>query len=206
MIDPAGKYFALGNGVWFASNGQGGPWSVANARPTDVENIPASSQAYNTKYVYIYDQTPDYVYTGYTSGYMGGYIYRRTVVYGTGFRYRPWFRRIYYARPVTWGYGFIYNPWNGWNMNWGFNYGYLFVGFHFGRPGWGGGWFVPPMYRPPYRPPYWSGGYYGQNSRRRPPIGNNRPGNGGRPGSGWSNNTNLYNKHKGVITKDIDRS
>ena len=215
MIDPAGKYFALDNGVWFIGNAPNGPWSVANDRPKDIENIPASSPAYNTKFVYIYDQTPDYVYTGYTSGYMGGYIYRRTIVYGTGFRYRPWFRGIYFPRPVTWGYGFNYNPWNGWSMNWGFNFGYLYIGFQTGRPGWGGGWFGPPMYRPPYRPPYWSGGYYGQNSRPRPPfangnrpgIGGNRPGTGnGRPGSGWSNNANLYNKHKGVITRDIDRS
>ena len=84
MIDPAGRYFALDNGVWFVSNNANGPWSVANERPKDVENIPASSQAYNTKYVYIYNQTPDYVYTGYRSGYTGGYIYGRTIVYGTG--------------------------------------------------------------------------------------------------------------------------
>ncbi len=206
MIDPSGKYFALDNGVWFISDGANGPWSVANDRPGNVENIPASSPAYNTKYVYIYDRTPDYVYTGYTSGYMGGYIYGHTIVYGTGFRYRPWFRRIYFPRPVTWGYGFNYNPWNGWSMNWGNNFGYLYIGFHFGgRPGWGGGWFGPPMYRPPYRPPYWSGGYYGQNSRPRPPHGGNWNG-GNRPGSGWSNHTNLYKNHKGVISKDIDRS
>ena len=160
MIDPSGKYFALDNGVWFAGNGPDGPWSVANDRPRDVENIPASSPAYNTKYVYIYDQTPDYVYTGYTSGYLGSYIYGPTIVYGTGFHYRPWFRRMYYPRPFTWGFGFIYNPWNGWNMNWGYNFGFLCVGFDFGGEyGWGGGWFGPPMYRPPYRPPYWSGGY-----------------------------------------------
>ena len=205
MIDPGGRYFALDNGVWFISNSANGPWTVANERPKDVENIPASSPAYNTKYVSIYDQTPDYVYTGYTSGYTGGYIYGSTVVYGTGYRYRPWFRKMYYPRPVTWGYGFHYNPWVGWSMNWGFNFGFLYIGFSSGGGyGWGGGWFGPPMYRPPYRPSYWNGGYYG--NRPRPPFGGGGPVHGGNlpGGGGWSNN--IYNNHKGVITKDIDRS
>ena len=201
MIDPAGKYFALDNGIWFTGTTANGPWQVANERPKDVEKIPASSPAYNTKYVYIYDNTPDYVYVGYTSGYMGGYIYGPTIVYGTGFYYRPWYGSIYYPRPVTWGFGFSYNPWTGWSMNFGFNYGFMHFGF---GGGYGyGGWFGPPMYRPPYRPPYY-GGFYG----------NNRPGGG--YGNHYGNNNininvnnshnNIYNNHKGVTTKNIDRS
>lgn len=205
MIDPAGRYFALENGVWFIGSSPTGPWAVANERPRDIENVPPSSPAYNARFVYIYDQSPRYVYVGYTSGYTGGYVYRRTIVYGTGFRYRPWFRRYYYARPVTWGYGFVYNPWHGWSMNPGYNFGYLFIGYHtIGRPGWGG-WFGPPMYRPPYRPPYWQGGYYGSNRRPGPQVQTGRPGAGNRPGNGWSNNPNVYVHHKGVVTKDIDR-
>jgi hypothetical protein len=218
MIDPSGNYFALDNGVWFIANGPNGPWSVANDRPRDVDNIPASSPAYNSKYVYIYDQTPDYVYTGYTSGYLGSYIYGPTIVYGTGYRYRPWHQNFYYPRPVTWGYGFNYNPWYGWSMNWGYNFGFLYVGFNNGN-NYGGGWFGPPRYNPPYRPPYWSGGgYYGRDSGPRPAFGGgNRPGGnrpvsgisrpnvGSRPGSGWVNTNNLYNNHRGVVTRDIDR-
>lgn len=205
MIDPGGRYFALDNGVWFLGNTANGPWIVANDRPKDVDKIPASSPAYNTKYVYIYNQTPDFVYTGYTSGYTGGYIYGNTIIYGTGYRYRPWFRKRYFPRAVTWGYGFQYNPWSGWSMNWGFNYGFLYIGFYSGKYGWGGGWFGPPKYRPPYRPTYWNGGYYG-NNRPRPPHGGGGSHGGNRPGGGWSNNNNIYNQHKGVITKDIDRS
>ncbi len=204
MIDPGGRYFALDNGVWFLSNTANGPWIVANERPKDVDIIPASSPAYNTKYVYIYNQTPDYVYTGYTSGYTGGYIYGHTIVYGTGYRYRPWFRKRYFPRAVTWGYGFQYNAWYGWSMNWGFNFGFLYIGFTGSRYGWGGGWFGPPMYRPPYRPTYWNSGYHG-NNRPRPSYGGGNHG-GSRPGSGWSNNNNIYNHHKGVITKNIDRT
>lgn len=207
MIDPSGRYFALENGVWFIGSSPTGPWSVANERPRDIDNVPPSSPAYNSRYVYIYDIGPRYVYVGYTSGYTGGYRFRRTIIYGTGYRYRPWFRRHYYARPVTWGYGFAYNPWHGWSMNWGYNFGYLFIGFHpAGRPGFWGGWFGPPMYRPPYRPPYWRGGYYTTAHRPRPQVLPSRPGNGNRPGGGWSGNPNVYVHHKGVITKDIDRT
>lgn len=210
MKEASGNYFALDNGIWFTGTSPNGPWSVANARPKDIEKIPSSSPAYNTKYVYIYDSTPDYVYCGYTSGYMGGYIYGPTIIYGTGFYYHPWYGHYYYPRPCTWGFGFSYNPWTGWGMCIGYNVGFMHFGFGFGggyHGGYyGGGWFGPPMYRPPYHHrPHGGGGYYG----------NNRPGNNHRPGGINSGNTtininnnhnNIYNNHKGVTTKNIDRS
>lgn len=217
MIDGSGNYFALDNGVWFIARSPNGPWSVANDRPRDVENIPPSSPAYNSRYVYVYDQTPDYVYMGYTAGYLGNYIYGPTIVYGTGYHYRPWYRHYYYPRPVTWGFGFNYNPWYGWSMNWGYNFGFLYVGFNFGpNYVWGGGWFGPPRYRPPYRPPYWSGAYYGREARPRTvfggrpaggrvPISGGRPNYGVRPGRGWVNTNNIYNNQRGVVTRNIDR-
>jgi len=217
MIDGSGNYFALDNGVWFIANGPNGPWSVANDRPRDVENIPPSSPAYNSRYVYIYDQTPDYVYMGYTAGYLGNYIYGPTIVYGTGYHYRPWYRHYYYPRPVTWGFGFNYNPWYGWSMNWGYNFGFLYVGFNFGPNYiWGGGWFGPPRYRPPYKPPYWSGAYYGRVARPRTAFGGrpaggrpaatgSRPYYGTRPARGWVNTNNIYNNQRGVVTRNIDR-
>ena len=198
MIDPAGRYFALDNGIWFVSKNATGPWEVANERPKDVEKIPASSPAYNSKYVYIYDNTPDYVYVGYTAGYMGGYVYGPTIVYGTGFYYNPWYGAVYYPRPVTWGFGFSYNPWTGWSMGFSVNYGFMHVGFYGGGYHGGGCWFGPPMYRPPYRPPYHGGGYYG---------GGNHVNHYGNTNITINNNTNnIYNNHKGVTTKNIDRS
>jgi hypothetical protein len=161
MMDASGNYFALNNGVWFISGDAYGPWKVANDRPRDIDNIPPSSPAYNTRYVYVYDYTPDYVYMGYTGGYLGSYFYGPTIVYGTGFHYRPWFHTIYYPRPITWGFGFGYDPWYGWNINFGYNYGFLYVGYDYGYGyGWGGGWFGPRYYIPAYRRPYWYGGYY----------------------------------------------
>lgn len=218
MLDGSGRYFALDNGVWFVADDPEGPWIVANERPREVENIPPTSPAYNSKYVYVYDETPDYVYCGYTAGYLGSYIYGPTIVYGTGYHYRPWYRTVYYPRPITWGFGFLYNPWYGWSMNCGYNFGFLYVGFRFGPSYhyYGGGWFGPTRYRPPYRPPYWGGGYFGRsNAGYRPayygasrpdrPSAGGRPLYGARPGSGWVNTNNLYNNHRGVITRDIDR-
>ena len=201
MQDQSGKYFALDNGIWFTASNANGPWQVANERPKDVENIPASSSAYNTKYVYVYDSTPDVVYVGYTAGYMGGYVYGPTIVYGTGFYYTPWYGSVYYPRPVTWGFGFGYNPWTGWSMGVGFNVGFMHVGIGFGGGyGYGGGWFGPPMYRPPYRAPYYGGGYYGNRQ-----SGGNTFVNNGNININTGNG-NIYNNKTGVSTKNIDRT
>ena len=202
MEDAMGNYFALDNGIWFIGPGPNGPWKVSDKRPQDVDKIPPQSAAYNTKYVYVYQTTPQYVYVGYTPGYMGCYIYGPTVVYGTGFYYNPWYGAVYYPRPYTWGFGFSYNPWTGWSMGVGFNVGYMHVGFAFGGGyGYRGGWYGPPMYHPPYRPPYYGGGgYYGNGGR---PVPYNR-GNT----NIYINNShnNIYNNHNGVTTRDVNRA
>jgi len=207
MLAPNNQYYALENGIWFISNNPNGPWKVANERPSDVEKIPASSSAYNARYVQIYETTPQFVYVGYTPGYMGNYVYRRTVVWGTGYRYRPWYGRRFYPRPYTWGFGMHYNPWTGWNISFGlgFNTGwYRYNRYH----GHGGGWFGPPMFRPPYRPWGWNGGYYGNRPNLRPQyrpnVTTNRPPN-------WNNqqiirpvrsNINIYENRRSVVTRD----
>jgi hypothetical protein len=116
-----GIYYAVDQGVWYVSDNATGPWKVADEAPSAVEDIPPESPAYNVKYVEVYDSTPEYVYVGYTPGYLGSYIYRGTVWYGTGYRYRPWFGRYYYPRPLTWGFGAYYSPWYGWSygVGWG---------------------------------------------------------------------------------------
>jgi len=192
MRDASGQYFALDNGIWFISNSPGGPWAVANDRPKDVDKIPAENPAYNTKYVYVYETTPEYVYVGYTPGYMGCYVYGPTIVYGTGYYYRPWYRTIYYPRPVTWGFGFCYNPWTGWSMSFGYSIGFMHVGFGFGRGYRYGGWFGPPRYRPPYRP-YYGGGYYGRGGPRVNNVTINNI-------TVINNRNNIYNNHRGVTT------
>ncbi|MEI8074666.1 MAG: hypothetical protein WCH78_07955 [Bacteroidota bacterium] len=220
VIKAKDKYFAVDNGVWFQSKQATGPWVVSDERPTDVDKIPASSAAYNTKYVYIYESTPQYIYTGYTPGYMGGYLYGPTVIWGTGWYYRPWYGAMYYPRPVTFGFGMSYNPYTGWGMSYGmsFNAGWFHFGIGFGGYGYGGGWFGPPMYRPPYGGWGYHGGYYGGGYGRpgggnnivinNPNININRPYNNinNRPGNNRPGSNNLYNNRRDVIsTNNVDR-
>src|ERR1700722_2815438 len=160
VIQENGVYYSVDNGVWFQSPGPNGPWTVATERPAEVDAIPPTSPLYNTKYVYVYDVTPDYVYMGYTPGYLNAYVYGPTVVYGTGFYYNPWYNGFYYPRPWTWGFNVCYNPFAGWTLVYGFGGGWFHFGLGYGwGGGWGGwgggGWWGPRMYRPGFA---WGGG------------------------------------------------
>lgn len=144
-----GRYYAVEEGVWYIADSPYGPWSVSETRPNGLDAIPPSSPLYNTRYAYIYDVQPDVIYTGYTPGYAWTFPYAGTVVYGTGYRYRPWIGAShYYARPWTYGYGY----WNGWPTYYG---GY--------RPGYGGGWYPGMGY-------YYPGGYRPRPPSHRPPV------------------------------------
>jgi len=191
VIRSGDKYYTVDNGVWFVANSANGPWAVSDERPSDVDKIPAKSAAYNVKYVYIYDSTPDVVYVGYTPGYTGCFVYGPTVVYGTGYYYAPWYGAYYYPRPVTWGFGFHYNPYTGWGMTVGVNFGMVSV--HFGGYGC---YYGPPHYHPYYRPPYYGhypphyhGGYYGP----RTSVNVNQVN---------INNNNFYKNRTGMTTRD----
>ncbi len=142
------SYYAVQGGVWFTGPSPLGPWIVATVVPPVIYTIPTASPIHYVTYVRVYRYSPTTVWFGYTPGYLGTcYSPWGTVVYGTGWYYRPWIGTTWYGRPWTWGFGvgMSWSPWTGWN-----------VGF-----GWGG-------YYPIYRP--WWGPYYGW--RPRPP----RPG------------------------------
>jgi len=185
------KFYCVENGVWFIAYSATGPWSASDERPKDVDKIPASSPAYNVKYVYIYESTPEVVYVGYTPGYMGCYAYGPSVVYGTGYYYNPWYGPYYYPRPATYGFSMHYNPWTGWSMGFHYSVGFFSVGVY-GHPGYWG----PPMYRPPYHPPY-RGGMYGG---RGPTYIHNGDININRDRS-----NNIYNRRNDVSTRDVNR-
>ena len=167
-------YYAVDNGVWFVAHSPNGPWVVSDVRPVQINIIPPSCPVYNVRYVNIYHSTPTVVYVGYTRGYLSSYVVGRTVVYGTGYRYRPWRGAWYYPRPCTWGFGMRYNPWNGWSVN--FVYGSGWFGYSYPkyyhthypyyayRPQYRyrSGWWGPPVYRPPYCVPYTH--YYGRQT------------------------------------------
>lgn len=190
VLKSNGKFYCVDKGVWFVSSAAKGPWKVSDERPADVEKIPASSSAYNVKYVYVYESTPEVVYVGYTPGYMGCYVYGPTVVYGTGYYYSPWYGPYYYPRPATYGFSMHYNPWTGWSMGFHYSSGW----FNFSMYG-GGGYWGPPMHRPPYYPPY-RGGMYG--GRGPTYIHNDNDINIDR-------SNNIYNRRNDVSTRDVQR-
>jgi len=140
VLQSGRRYYAVEDGVWYVSDSPLGPWQVSTWRPQAVSRIAPTSPVYHVKYVYIYEYTPDVVYVGYTPGYLGSYVYGGTVVYGTGWHYRPWVSPYYYyPRPATWGYHVSYNPWSGWGFGLSWN--------------WGWGW-------DPYYTSWWAGGYW----------------------------------------------
>ena len=149
-----GRFYVVDNGVWFVSDNATGPFVVSTTRPVDVDLIPPSYPVYNAKYVNIYDVDPNYVYMGYTPGYLNSYVYGPTVVYGTGFYYAPWYGAYYYPRPYTWGFNFCYTPYFGWGFGWGYSQSWFGVGFGYGFGGYYGygyhgcGWWGPSFYHP----------------------------------------------------------
>jgi len=124
-----GTYYCCDDAVWFESNNPYGPWEVSVNIPAEFMSIPPDSPLYNVKYVFIYDYTPYVVRIGYYPGYTHNYTYRGCVYYGTGYRYRPWYRSQYFPRPLTYGFNVHYNPFTGW----GFSYGTAFGGINWIR-------------------------------------------------------------------------
>ncbi|MBK8869671.1 MAG: hypothetical protein IPN19_01155 [Elusimicrobia bacterium] len=108
------KYYLCREAVWYEAAQPEGPWSVAAIIPPELNKLPPSCPHYQCSHVYVYESTPDVVYCGYTAGYMGGYAYGATIVYGTGYYYPPYYGAYYYPRPVTYGYHAYYNPYSGW--------------------------------------------------------------------------------------------
>jgi len=198
-----GRYYSVDNGVWFESRYANGPWVVSVERPYSVALIPPRYPVYNVKYVYIYDVTPDYVYMGYTPGYLNAYIYGPTIVYGTGWYYRPWHRTFYYPRPCTWGYRVRYNPWFGWGFGFNYSSGWFNASIGFGsyRPWnyWSGGWWGPRYYSAPYcyRPVY-HGRTYGYYNNRYYDHRSNVIVRANRT-------VNVYNYRRDVVTRDNQR-
>jgi hypothetical protein len=209
-----GMYYSVDNGVWYVSSSPNGPWQVSTERPSDVDNIPPDNIAYNTKYVYVYDYSDDYVYTGYTPGYLGCYVYGPTVVWGTGWYYRPWYRHYYYARPYTWGFGMAYNPWTGWSIGYvsGYSLGWHYYDYNPNCYG----WFGPRAYHPAYRPWGYNGGFYGRGNvvLNQPRIAVNRPVyitnnnnyNSRNVYMDRNHGINLYNHVQGAHTIDVNRT
>jgi uncharacterized membrane protein YgcG len=150
IIKSGNKYYCCEQAVWYEADDAKGPWKVCASVPKEIYTIPPSNPNYNVTYVRIYDATPTVIRVGYLPGYVGSYVYGGTVVFGTGYVYRPWLGAYYYPRPVTWGVRVVYNPWSG-----GWTYapadgGWYGAAFAASRVYWGGayaGWWGPNGYR-----------------------------------------------------------
>jgi hypothetical protein len=143
----ANTYYAVTAGVWFAATQLTGPWVVATSVPAVIYTIPPSSPISYVTYVRIYEATPQYVYVGYTPGYLGTVVSPYgTVVYGTGYVYAPWIGVAWYPPPYTYGVAAapIYNPYVG--FTYGFAMGLATAAWM--EPYWGGAY---------YYPGYWGG-------------------------------------------------
>ena len=140
-------YYAVAAGVWFTASQLTGPWTVATSVPAVIYEIPASSPIHYVTYVRIYGATPQYVYVGYTPGYLGTILTPEgTVVYGTGYAYTPWIGTVWYPAPYTYAVAAqpVYNPYVG--FTYGFALGLATAAWT--EPYWGGAY---------YHPGYWGG-------------------------------------------------
>lgn len=141
-------YYCVREAVWYTGSSPTGPWRVATEVPDEVQSIPPSSPVYNTRYVEIYESTPEVVYMGYYPGYYGSYVWGPTIVWGTGWWYRPWWGHYYYPRYSTWGFHVRYNPWYGWGFGFSYSTGRFTFGIGYG--GHRGGYYGPRGYYPRY--------------------------------------------------------
>jgi hypothetical protein len=178
-----GRYYACQNGVWFDGPDALGPWGVCISVPSVIYTIPPRYPVYNVRYVRVYGYNSSVAYVGYTAGYTGSYVFGGTVVYGTGYRYRMWYRHSYVARPSTWGFGMHYDPWSGWafgaSVGWGQPRGWFAHDARTVYPGWWGPVGYRPVYQPVVRPAYRAGyhpAYRQAAPTPPPPSGNNRSG------------------------------
>jgi hypothetical protein len=113
VIQAEGRYWACRNAVWFVSEEPQGPWEVADSIPAEIYSIPPSSPLFHLRYVQVYGCNPDFVYFGYTPGYLGAFVDDGVVVYGTGFWYPGWYGNWWFGWPWTWGFGFNFSYWGG---------------------------------------------------------------------------------------------
>jgi hypothetical protein len=114
VIHAEGRYYAIQHGVWFVADSPLGPWVVADMIPAVIYTIPPNSPLYHARYAYVYGATPEYVYVGYTPGYLGAYAYDGVVVFGTGWGYPGLLCGDYWCGgPWTWGFGFQFSYWGG---------------------------------------------------------------------------------------------
>jgi hypothetical protein len=120
VIRYANGYFCCHEGVWYEAASPSGAWRVATEIPEEIFEIPPTNPLFHVTFVDVYEVEDDLVTVGYTSGYLGAYVYDDSLWYGTGYWYPGWYRAWYCPRPVTYGFAVKYNERVG---AWGFRAG-----------------------------------------------------------------------------------
>ncbi|HUB25548.1 MAG TPA: hypothetical protein VL992_08960 [Tepidisphaeraceae bacterium] len=155
VVRVGADYYACDNAVWYRASAPRGPWVVTAYVPPTIYAIPPSYPIYPVRFVRVYGHRAGVIYFGYRPGYLGGYIHRHVVVFGTGYRYRPWIGHIYFPRPCTFGYFARYDWYTG---RWGFQFAHAYgggaywVGVGYGPRFPRQVWFGYGGYRPCYAP------------------------------------------------------
>ncbi|MCX6120133.1 MAG: hypothetical protein NTX44_00735 [Ignavibacteriales bacterium] len=204
VIRVNGRYYNCDRGIWFDGASPFGPWEVCIDVPEVIYTIPSRYPVYNVRYVRVYNYTPDVVYVGYTAGYTGCYVYGRTVVYGTGYNYHPWYKQRYYARPWTWGFNVHYDPWTGWSFGggWGQSRGWFARRANDVQTGWWG----PTEYRPIYHPvakPVYREGYHPVHQQAASSVQAVRAPNDVRRTSGVTRSATLYDNRSAGVKRPV---
>lgn len=131
-------YYCCAQAVWYQSDTPFGPWVVCTSIPAEIHTIPPSCPIYPVRFVEVYETTDDWVYSGYTPGYLGSFVTTNTVVFGTGFWHRPWCGNFWWSWPSTFGWGVCWSPWS---SRWSFSFGFGSCFSWCGIGGWWGcGW------------------------------------------------------------------
>jgi hypothetical protein len=138
-----GQFYACRDGVWYQGTDPLKPLAVATSIPDGLRNLPADCPWSTCSYVQIYESTPEYVWCGYTPGYLGYYNWYGCPVYGTGYPYPGWYGpALYYPRPLTWGVGLTWNAQTGWGATVGVGGAHWSVGIAVGgNNGHNNGWY-----------------------------------------------------------------
>ncbi|HEY1064917.1 MAG TPA: hypothetical protein VGE52_02360, partial [Pirellulales bacterium] len=137
VIGADGAFYCCYQAVWFTAVDPLGPWTLADAVPEEIYEIPASHPLFHDTFVEVYDSSPAEIVYGYLPGYLGSYPDNGVIVYGTGYNHSPYLNRdrgVFFGWPVTWGGAWRYNPFFngfGYRAGWYTPYQHGFV-----RAGW----------------------------------------------------------------------
>lgn len=114
VVRVAPYYYLCYSGVWYYGVTAVGPWTVSVSVPGAIYTLPPTCPVYPVTYVRVYDWTPDVVYFGFTSGYVGWYAGWSGLVFGFSYYDDDWWHRHHHHGRYYHNYRCGYRPYHGW--------------------------------------------------------------------------------------------